>query len=414
MALFNRTTLPTGKGNRRPLLTDYPGNSQYAEAFRNLRANIHFAFMEKSFQSLLISSSGQQEGKTSTVFNLAYTMAQAGKTVLMVDADLRRPMLSRVFSSKGSPGLSGLISSVFAREVKEGRLGQDEMGFADLLRLLDFQKRTGWLRLFDDTEKVTLGFFKGEMIDLVWHTRPEEKKLAHSLVRDKILSQDQARAALLRQKDSGQKLGAILMHTGLMSPDDLKGLLAIHMMEGLRCALNLKQACYRFKSIPEADMQRPAFNPIDFVQLYRELMVGEEPLDFLQNRIDDAIVACQQPNMFLLPAGKLPPNPSELLGAERTTFLFDRLRRGFDRILIDSPPILPASDALLLAPRTDGVVLVVKAGMLNREPIRAVVEQLRTTQARLIGVVLNQVDHKKEGYYKYYHKYYQGYYGRQE
>jgi len=89
------------------------------------------------------------------------------------------------------------------------------------------------------------------------------------------------------------------------------------------------------------------------------------------------------------------------------------LKKRFDTIIIDSPPILPASDAILLAPRTDGVVLVVKSGMMNREMVKRAVEQLRLSKANLLGVVLNAVDTKREGYYKYYHKYYSKYYGHE-
>ncbi|MBW2175277.1 MAG: hypothetical protein JRF64_11970 [Deltaproteobacteria bacterium] len=83
-------------------LNHYPASSRFAESYRTLRTNIHFSFMEKAFRSLLVTSAGAQEGKTSTVANLAYTMAQAGKTVLMIDADLRKPMLSNLLPSKNS------------------------------------------------------------------------------------------------------------------------------------------------------------------------------------------------------------------------------------------------------------------------------------------------------------------------
>jgi len=93
------------------------------------------------------------------------------------------------------------------------------------------------------------------------------------------------------------------------------------------------------------------------------------------------------------------------------SFLLSYLNRHFDRLVIDSSPVLPASDAVLIAPRTDGVVLMVKAGQVNRELIKKAVDQIRMTKANLVGVVLNQVDVKREGYYKYYHKYYSEYYG---
>ncbi|MBW2646379.1 MAG: hypothetical protein JRE23_09420 [Deltaproteobacteria bacterium] len=92
-------------------------------------------------------------------------------------------------------------------------------------------------------------------------------------------------------------------------------------------------------------------------------------------------------------------------------FLLSNLKKRFNTLIIDSPPILPASDALLLGPQADGVILVVKSGVMNREMVKKAVEQLRVSHANLLGVVLNAVDTKREGYYKYYHKYYSQYYG---
>ena len=76
------------------LLVNYSSKSRYAESYRTLRTNIHFSMMEKGLHSLIITSSLPGEGKTNTVANLAYTIAQTGKSVLMVDADLRKPGLS--------------------------------------------------------------------------------------------------------------------------------------------------------------------------------------------------------------------------------------------------------------------------------------------------------------------------------
>jgi Mrp family chromosome partitioning ATPase len=92
-------------------------------------------------------------------------------------------------------------------------------------------------------------------------------------------------------------------------------------------------------------------------------------------------------------------------------FLLGHLQKMFDVIIIDSPPILPASDALLISPHADGVILVVKEGLLNREVVQKAVEQLNLAQANILGVVLNDVDVKKQGYSSYYHKYYSEYYG---
>ena len=98
-------------------LNNFPTNSRFAESYRTLRTNIYFSFMDKEFRSLLVTSAGEEEGKTTTVANLSYTMAQAGKTVLMMDADLRKPMLSRLLPPRDSRGLTWLLSDAFGTDV---------------------------------------------------------------------------------------------------------------------------------------------------------------------------------------------------------------------------------------------------------------------------------------------------------
>lgn len=396
-----------------PLLGEYPAKSRFAESYRNLRTNIHFSFVDKSFQTLLITSAGEKEGKTLSIANLAYTMAQAGWPVLVIDADLRKPVLSNLMASGyESPGLTGLLVDIFGTKVREGTLADFYAG--DLLRLLALQKKTGFLHLSQNNEKVRLSFLQGELVDVDWITRPEEKKLAKTLIKNRLITHDQIKQAMSRQKDTGQKLGFILIHTGLLKKEDLTGPLTIHMMEGLRTALQMKTGSFHFKEMLESDFDRSSFDPVDFHQLYRQLRVGEEEIPYLQEKIFSAIVDTGTENLFLLPSGSLPPNPAELLSSDRMSFLLSNLKKRFDVILIDSPPILPASDALLIAPHVDGVLMVTRAGVVNRELVRKAVDNLKVARANIIGVVLNNVDTKRAGYYMYYHKYYSKYYGEDE
>jgi capsular exopolysaccharide synthesis family protein len=368
----------------------YPINSRFAEAYRTLRTNIDFSFMDGDCRSLLITSSGEEEGKTLTVANLACVMSRMGKSVLMIDADLRKPTLSGLCTSYDSPGLTGLLTDLFSTEVRKGSIG--EFTTSDLYRLLSLQKKTGLLRLSGGREDVELFFLKGDLVDLHWPTRPEEKKLATVLMKNNLL-----------------------INMGLLKEEDLSGCLTIHMMEGLRTALNFKAGNFVFKELPASNYERASFDPIDFKNLYRQVIMGQEELPFLQKLIDAAVVQTDIiKNLYILPTGKLPPNPSELLGSERMSFLLSSLMKRFDLVVIDTPPVLPASDALILAPQTDGVVLLIKAGLVNRNLIIKTIEQLELARANLIGVVLNDVDIKKDGYYRYYHKYYSKYYGDNE
>jgi Mrp family chromosome partitioning ATPase len=390
-------------------LANYPGRSRYAEAFRTLRTNIQFSFMEKEIRSILITSAGQEEGKTSTVANLSYTMARAGKTVLMVDADLRKPTLSRLVSSNNSPGLSGLITDVFGFEVKEGSL--EDFSVSDLFRLLTFRKKTGRLHLTDGTEKVDLLFLQGELKEIRWLTRPEGRRLADSLVKNGIVKKEDIERAVVRHKAVNRKLGVTLINMGLLNEDDLENILNVHIIEGLRTALQFDKGEFNFDELAISDFEHTPFDPVDFHQLYSQAVVDREDLPFLRGKIEPAIVKTTEENLFLLPSGALPLNPSEILGSGRISFLMSLLKKRFDLVVIDSPPVLPASDALILAPLSDGVVLVARSGMMNREMVKKAADQLRQVNANLMGVALNAVDINRESYYRSYHKYYTKYYG---
>ncbi len=393
----------------RTLLSNYPSQSRFAEAYRTLRTNIQFAFMDKAFRSLLVTSSGEMEGKTTTVLNLCHTMAQAGRSVLMVDADLRKPMLTRIVPTGNAHGLTGLLSGTFGTEVQSGSL--QDLSVSDIYRLCSFQKKTGLVRLVEGEERAELSFLDGVLVDVNWPTRPGSKKLATLLVKNGALTRQQAESALRRKKSTGQKLGFILISLGLMKEEELGGYISLHMIEGLRAALRMKRGTYSFERLSSDHFDRPSYDPADLHQLYRQVVIGEEELPFLHSAIQAAIQQTPTENLFVLSSGPRPPKPAELLESNRMTFLLDHLKRRFDVVVLDSPPLLPTSDALLLAPQTDGVVLMIKAGHVNRDLIQKAVDQIRNTHANLIGVVLNEVDIRREGYYKYYHKYYAKYYG---
>ena len=386
-------------------LNNLSANSSFAESYRTLRTNIDLAAMDKDIRALLVTSAGAMEGKTLTTANLAYTINKKGKTVLMIDADLRKPMLSRLVDSNESHGLTGLLIEAFNENIHSGSINE-KFGISDLLRLLSFQKKTGRLNLSDSIENLDLFFLQGDLVDLNWLNRPDEKKLAAILIANGQITREQAQKAMDRQKDTGRKLGFILINMGLLTEKDLIGPLTIHMMEGLRSALELKSGNFSFKELSPSDYDRSSFDPIDIPALYSQVILGEEKLPFLEEKINSVIRKTDVDNLFLLPCGDIPPASSELLASARMSFLIAYLKKKFDILIIDSSPVMPASDALILAAHMDGVLLINRSGMINRKMVIKTVEQLQNAQATIMGIVLNRVDIKKEGYYKYYHKYY--------
>jgi polysaccharide biosynthesis transport protein len=115
------------------------------------------------------------------------------------------------------------------------------------------------------------------------------------------------------------------------------------------------------------------------------------------------------PNLFVLPAGTPPPNPAELLASSQMVEVLAELRQHYDHIVLDTPPMLSVTDAVVLSTRADAVVLVIRCGQTTKPALRRSREILGQVNARVAGVLLNAVDLNSPDYYYYYE--YQGKYG---
>jgi capsular exopolysaccharide synthesis family protein len=124
--------------------------------------------------------------------------------------------------------------------------------------------------------------------------------------------------------------------------------------------------------------------------------------------LKDVIHKSEVPNLDVLPCGPMPPNPAELLHTEKFRQILAECRGGYDRVILDSPPIGPVTDPAIIGGVTDGVVLVLRAGHTTREATQFARRQLADAGARILGLVINQTDRKGSGYgygYGYYASY---------
>jgi capsular exopolysaccharide synthesis family protein len=228
--------------NERPKFTPHRAShldpqSSVAEAYRSLRTTVLFSSLDHEIQVLAITSSAPQEGKSTTSSNIGIVMAQNGKRTLLIDADLRRPILHSVYGIEREPGLTNLL----------------------------FERAT-----FEEAIK----------------------------------------------------------------PTDVE-------------------------------------------------------------------------NLYVLPCGIIPPNPSELLGSQRMGQLIERLRGEFDMILLDTPPVVAVTDALLLSHSADATLLVARADVTRVDALLRAMDSIERSGAGLLGVVLNNfnVANAYGSYYKYYQYY---------
>jgi len=116
--------------------------------------------------------------------------------------------------------------------------------------------------------------------------------------------------------------------------------------------------------------------------------------------------------LSIITSGSLPPNPSELLASTKMQDVINLLTKHFDMVILDSPPLLAVTDALILAKSVDGVILVIDPKKTKRGAIQQAVEQLKRLDARLLGIVLNNIKVKRSSYYYNREYYYSKHYGK--
>jgi tyrosine-protein kinase Etk/Wzc len=245
-------------GSYTGLVAHFAPKSPVAEAYRSLRTNIEFSKLTSPARSFLLTSSTLREGKSTTAANLALALAQSGKRVLVVESDLRRPLIHTYFGLSREPGLTEV-----------------------LLGTLD------------------------------WH---------------------------------------------------------------------------------------------DAIRSVADVFLGK--LD-----MDSVVRTPGLENLSFITSGKLPPNPAELLGAAPMGKFIQEVTQEFDVVLFDSPPVLPVTDAVVLASQVDAVLLVYQLGRAGRGVLRRAKSHLEAVDAELRGVVLNDIKAEVSQfspagyYYQYYSRY---------
>lgn len=156
----------------------------------------------------------------------------------------------------------------------------------------------------------------------------------------------------------------------------------------------------------DCDLRRP--------RLHSVFGLAKQPglTEFLihRNTLAEVVHETFVPNLFLIPAGAMPPNPGDLLGIERMRQLIAKLGELVDLVILDSPPILAASDSTILGLQVDGALLVARAGKTERGTAQVAMQQLSKAGVRVVGVVINDPDQKVSEYYYYYD--YDGEYAR--
>lgn len=155
----------------------------------------------------------------------------------------------------------------------------------------------------------------------------------------------------------------------------------------------------------DGDLRKPALHKI----LGVEMGIENGLSDSLTNgkSWQSVVLPTPTPNLFLMGAGTMAPNPAELLSSKRMRSLIEELREHFDIVIFDSPPVISVADSAIIASRVDGTILVSRSGFIPRHLCLQAKNALESVHAKVIGCILNgvQTQHQPYHYYDYYRQY---------
>lgn len=149
--------------------------------------------------------------------------------------------------------------------------------------------------------------------------------------------------------------------------------------------------------VVDADLRQPRLAPV----LGLEGAVGLSDVLIGRVSLDDALQDWGAGGMRVLPAGQMPPNPSELLGSQSMTDIINTLTEWFDVVLIDAPPLLPVTDAAILSKRTGGAIVIAAAGKTHRGQLKSAIEVLTGIGSEVLGIVVTMLPTKGQDAYSY-------------
>lgn len=147
----------------------------------------------------------------------------------------------------------------------------------------------------------------------------------------------------------------------------------------------------------EADLRKPKateYMGLEGAAGLTDVLIGRVP-------INDVIQRWGKGTMYVLPAGKIPPNPSELLGSNAMETLIENLNKSFDFVLYDCPPLLPVTDASILAKKVGGLVLIVRAGKAHKAHLETVLSNLSNVGAHVSGIIMTMLPTRGANAYGY-------------
>lgn len=328
--------------------------------------------------------------------------------MVMVDNDLQRSTLGKIFgvADDENIGLRNTMTRILSQDIQYGDLNTCSVD--DLFFLISLRKESGHLVVTNDTQSMTLIFKEGQLFHLRNKHTPDSNRLGTMMLRGGFITESQLEDAVERNKRTGQPLGYILVNSGFISFDKLKGPAKLQMEEHLQKLFSWKHGTFTFKpgSIETHDDKMIYFKE-DYSSTINELSSMTESR-FLESAILENVKSLDEQNLSLLTVGT--ENGNTVQGSIYYTLLekvLSVLKQRYDVVLVDSPPMLQTGGIVKpVLSMVDGVIFVIKSGKATIKQVNEATSIIKELNTNIVGTVLNQVKVGKEyyGYYDYYHK----------
>lgn len=368
-------------------------------------------FVAGGTRQILVTSAGPGEGKSSVLCEVGRALArQPELRVVLVDADQLRPAVHQLFKVDAANGLGELIERTYATDL--GGKVPAEFGLGDWIELLQVQGRTGRLEVLEDGRTLLLTLIKGAIVSIQDGAAGAERRLGGLLTEAGHLTTAQRDQALKIAAESGEPLGEIALRMGFVEPEKLQVALRSQFGERLQQMLSMHQPHCRYTEATERELgvaSRDAAAAAGWAKQPGAMLMIRERLKqpYLTRQLSAALKSTDAANLKLVTAGGTNSNLLEGVAPAALRCILDHLSVMFDVVLVDSPPVALGSPAESIGEMVGGTILVVQADRFEAAVIRRAKDRLEKRGARLLGVILNQVDLlESDQSFHYYYLYY--------
>ena len=383
-----------------------------ADCYVSLGAEVE-RHVARGKRTLLITSSGPGEGKSTIAAGLAGVLARLrGIRVVLVDTDQYKPSQHRLFNLDNTRGLGELLNEVY--QADPCRADASRLGFDDWIELLQVQGRSGRLVVAENDQAYVVSMRNGAIVSIVEQKGSEDRLFAHALVGRGLLTPAQSDAALRLCEENRDPLGEVVQRLGYVEPEALLAARRALVTEQLQRILAMRRPRCVFSDqgadAPGSQLRRQRPDPDDWGI---DAHLGQQMREFakrpyLTRQIEGYLQETKVGSLKVLTSGTAQSDLMTSSGAVPLGRLLENLSRMFDVVIVDSPPVAVTSPAEAIAQMVNGVLLVVKAGGFETQVIRRAKERLESRGVELLGLVLNQVDFQHADnqlhyYYSYTH-----------